>query len=138
MSDKVEIPDEAVSRGGRIIAEHRSQSWLVYSDEVRASLAKSWEPTARAVLEAALPLLPASGGPAVDRQVTLSADEHDMDDLIRYLEGDHHMGVYDRMRVVNDIRAQMRRWLALEDADGPHDDVCMCLRCAALTEQPKD
>ena len=58
MTDKV--ADEAVRAGSWIIAEHRPRSWLVYSDEVRASLARSWEPTARAVLEAALPHLACS------------------------------------------------------------------------------
>lgn len=54
----IKISDEAVQRGGWIIAEHRSQAWLTYSDETRAAIARSWEPTARAVLEAAAPLPP--------------------------------------------------------------------------------
>lgn len=55
------IPEAAVREGGWIIAEHRSQAWLTYSDDARASLARSWEPTARAVLAAALPHLRSPG-----------------------------------------------------------------------------
>lgn len=41
------------------------------------------------------------------REIKLSTDRHDIEDLLRYLDGDHHMSVYDRMRVINDIRAQL-------------------------------
>lgn len=57
MSDKVEIPDEAVSKAAWVFSEQKSRAWLTFSDETRAAIARSWEPTARAALEAALPLL---------------------------------------------------------------------------------
>jgi len=40
--------------------------------------------------------------------VVLEIDGDDLHDLIRYLEGDHHMGVYDRQRVVKQLVAQER------------------------------
>lgn len=51
------VTDEAVAKGAWVIAEGNSRAWLTYSDETRASIARSWEPTARAALEAAAPLL---------------------------------------------------------------------------------
>jgi hypothetical protein len=39
--------------------------------------------------------------------VRLNSEDHDLNDLLRYLDGDHHMSVYDRQRVAQDIRAQM-------------------------------
>jgi hypothetical protein len=46
-----------------------------------------------------------AGGEGV--KITLDTDDHDIHDLIRYLDGDHHMGVYDRAKVVADIKAQL-------------------------------
>lgn len=40
-------------------------------------------------------------------EIKLDADKHDIHDLIRYLEGDHHMSVYDRMQVVKELRTQV-------------------------------
>jgi hypothetical protein len=40
-------------------------------------------------------------------EIKLDADKHDIRDLIRYLDGDHHMSVFDRQQVVNDLKAQL-------------------------------
>lgn len=40
-------------------------------------------------------------------EIKLNTDRHDIDDLLRYLDGDHHMSVYDRLQVAKDIRAQL-------------------------------
>lgn len=41
-------------------------------------------------------------------EIKLSTDEHDISDLLRYLDGDHHMSVYDRQRVASSIRRQLK------------------------------
>ena len=41
-------------------------------------------------------------------EIKLDPDKHDIHDLIRYLEGDHHMSVYDRQQVANALRKQVK------------------------------
>lgn len=41
-------------------------------------------------------------------RLVLTISEDDAGDLLRYLDGDHHMGVHDRMQVAKQIRAQMQ------------------------------
>ena len=73
MSDKVEIPDEAVGAAARAYYENLGWDWddlggwhedkqrELDHEESKATILREF----RAALEAAIPLLPASGGPAV-------------------------------------------------------------------------
>lgn len=40
-------------------------------------------------------------------EYTIDGTSHDINEVIRYLDGDHHMGVHDRARVVAELRAQL-------------------------------
>lgn len=50
-------------------------------------------------------------------EIKLDTEKHDIDDLIRYLHGDHHMGVHDRWQLVKDIVAQMPKPAVKEPAE---------------------
>lgn len=40
-------------------------------------------------------------------EIKLTLEDHDIEDLIRYLDGDHHMSLFDRLQVIKDLRAQL-------------------------------
>lgn len=47
-------------------------------------------------------------------EYTIDGTSHDINEVIRYLDGDHHMGVHDRARVVAELRAQLPKPVPLE------------------------
>lgn len=51
---------------------------------------------------------PEPGGQEKANEIVLDSSKHNIHDLIRYLEGDHHMSVYDQQQVANELRRQMR------------------------------
>lgn len=136
MSDEVEIPDEAVEAACKASWDFRSTPLGVPWDEVterpdgeavRAGYSGHMRAALEAALEAALPLLHASGGPAVDRQVIervlrdLAAEwRQSADEDERYLNRAHASEIHDVMASIRINRE--------------HADALV----AALTEQPKD
>jgi len=75
------VTDEAVEAAASVVAEAASRHWESYSDEVRASLAHTWEARAREALEAAAPLL--GPRPLLDREAVakrLAGIIHDRQD----------------------------------------------------------
>jgi len=42
-------------------------------------------------------------------EIKLDSDKHDIEDLIRWLDGDFHMSVFDRQQLVKHIRSQIQK-----------------------------
>jgi len=133
MSDKVEIPDEARVAARMAIAEEVGR-WPFDSSPPHHAKdthpAQTLQRLSDAALEAALPLLPASGGPAVDRQVI------DLDTAADFTKG---LLAEQAARIVN-------RQVIMRVLDQPMLATCHTLAelqeladalVATLTEQPK-